>query len=86
MAELTIPPSFPNLLTLIVGNGQLETFLSGFFHFMPAIRVLDLSNAGITTLLTGIGKLVTLQYLNLLNTPLRELSAELATLKRLRYL
>ena len=86
LEELTIPPSFPNLLTLIVGNGQLETFLSGFFHFMPVIKVLDLSNAGITKLLTGIGKLVTLQYLNLLNTPLRELSAELATLKRLRYL
>ncbi|KAL6334982.1 hypothetical protein AAG906_023787 [Vitis piasezkii] len=75
LEELTIPPSFPNLLTLIVGNGGLETF-----------PILDLSNAGITKLPTGIGKLVTLQYLNLSNTHLRELSVELATLKRLRYL
>ncbi|XP_034695233.1 disease resistance protein SUMM2-like [Vitis riparia] len=86
LEELTIPPSFPNLLTLIVRSRGLKTFPSGFFHFMPVIKVLDLSNAGITKLPTGIGKLVTLQYLNLLNTDLRELSAELATLKRLRYL
>ncbi|XP_034695203.1 probable disease resistance protein At5g63020 [Vitis riparia] len=84
LEELTIPLSFPNLLTLIVGH--LETLPSGFFHFMPVIKVLDLSNARITKLPTGIGKLVSLQYLNLSNTDLRELSAELATLKRLRYL
>ncbi|XP_034695231.1 disease resistance protein SUMM2-like isoform X1 [Vitis riparia] len=86
LEELTIPPSFPNLLTLIVRSRGLKTFPSGFFHFMPVIKVLDLSNAGITKLPTGFGKLVTLQYLNLLNTDLRELSVELATLKRLRYL
>ncbi|WJZ94519.1 hypothetical protein VitviT2T_013366 [Vitis vinifera] len=86
LEELTIPPSFPNLLTLIVRNGGLETFPSGFFHFMPVIKVLDLSNARITKLPTGIGKLVSLQYLNLSNTDLRELSAELVTLKSLRYL
>ena len=86
LEELTIPLSFPNLLTLIVGNEDLETFPSGFFHFMPVIKVLDLSNTGITKLPAGIGKLVTLQYLNFSNTDLRELSVELATLKRLRYL
>ncbi|KAL6334991.1 hypothetical protein AAG906_023796 [Vitis piasezkii] len=86
LEELTIPPSFPNLLTLIVRSSGLKTFSSGFFHFMPVIKVLDLSNVGITKLPTGIGKLVTLQYLDLSNTPLRELSVELATLKRLRYL
>ena len=86
LEELTIPPSFPNLLTLIVRNGGLETFPSGFFHFMPVIKVLDFSNARITKLPTGIGKLVSLQYLNLSNTDLRELSAELVTLKSLRYL
>eukprot|EP00261_Vitis_vinifera_P036514 XP_019077757.1 PREDICTED: probable disease resistance protein At5g63020 isoform X1 [Vitis vinifera] len=86
LEELTIPPSFPNLLTLIVRSRGLETFPSGFFHFMPVIKVLDLSNSGITKLPTGIEKLITLQYLNLSNTTLRELSAEFATLKRLRYL
>ncbi|KAJ9692296.1 hypothetical protein PVL29_011383 [Vitis rotundifolia] len=86
LEELTIPPSFPNLLTLIVKSKGVKTFPSGFFHFMPVIKVLDFSFVGITKLPTGIGKLVTLQYLNLSNTAIRELSAELATLKGLRYL
>ncbi|KAJ9671081.1 hypothetical protein PVL29_027191 [Vitis rotundifolia] len=86
LEELTIPPSFPSLLTIIVRSRGLETFSSGFFHFMPVMKVLDLSNIGITKLPTGIGKLVILQYLDLSNIALRELSVELATLKRLRYL
>ena len=90
LEELTIPPSFPNLLTLIARSRGLirglKTFESRFFHFMPVIKVLDLSNAEINKLPTGIGKLVTLQYLNLSKTNLKELSTELATLKRLRCL
>ncbi|RVW72823.1 putative disease resistance protein [Vitis vinifera] len=49
---------FPNLLTLIARSRGLirglKTFESRFFHFMPVIKVLDLSNAGITKLPTGI--------------------------------
>ena len=52
LEELTIPPSFPNLLTLIVRSRGLKTFPSGFFHFMPVIKVLDLSN--VTTRKKGI--------------------------------
>ncbi|RVW72781.1 putative disease resistance protein [Vitis vinifera] len=64
LEELTIPLSFPNLLTLIVGNEDLETFPSGFFHFMPVIKVLDLSNTGITKLPAGIGALSFQKLLN----------------------
>ncbi|WJZ94523.1 hypothetical protein VitviT2T_013370 [Vitis vinifera] len=91
--ELTVPLYFPKLLTLIVrsksGNFQTFTdrfFSSGFFHFMPIIKVLDLSGTMITELPTGIGNLVTLEYLNLTGTLVTELSAELKTLKRIRYL
>ncbi|KAL6335016.1 hypothetical protein AAG906_023821 [Vitis piasezkii] len=86
LKELTAPPSFPNLSTLIFRNQVLETLPSGLFHFMPVIRVLDLSRTKIIELPVGIGRLVTLQYLNLSGTKLRELSTELKTLKRIRYL
>ena len=53
---------------------------------MPIIKVLDLSRTGITKLLIRIGKLVTLEYLNLSFTRLTELSTELKTLKNIRCL
>ena len=86
MVESGMPPSFPNLVTLIVRSGGMETFPSGFFHFMPIIKVLNLSGTGITKLPIGIGKLVTLEYLNLSFTRLTELSTELKTLKKIRCL
>ena len=86
MVESSMPPSFPNLVTLIVRSRGMATFSSGFFHFMPIIKVLDLSCTGITKLPIGIGKLVTLEYLNLSFTRLTELSTELKTLKKIRCL
>ena len=86
LKELTAPPPFSNLSTLIFSNQVLGTLPSGLFHFMPLIKVLDLSRTKITELPVGIGGLITLQYLNLSGTKLRELPAELKTLKRIRYL
>ena len=84
LKELIIPPSFPNLLTLIVRRTPWRLFqVDSSISF---IKVLDLSFTQITELPVGIGKLVTLQYLDLSGTNLRELSAELKTLKRIRYL
>ena len=85
-AESSIPPSFPNLLTLIVRGGGLETFPSGFFHFMPIKKFLDLSGTGITKSPIGIGKLDSLESLELSSARLIELSMELKTLKKIRCL
>ena len=74
----------PNLKTLIVACDKLKKFSSGFFQFMPLIRVLDLSNNyNLSELPTGIGKLDALRYLNLSATKIRELPIELTNLKNL---
>ena len=78
----------PNLKTLIIkGCQKLTKFPSGFFQFMPLIRVLDLSyNENLSELPIGIGKLCALRYLNLSNTRIRELPIELRNLKNLMIL
>ncbi|KAJ9693170.1 hypothetical protein PVL29_012071 [Vitis rotundifolia] len=75
----------PNLKTLIVkGCNELTKFSSGFFQFVPLIRVLDLSdNDNLTKLPIGISKLGALRYLNLSSTKIRELPIELSNLKNL---
>ncbi|KAJ9692293.1 hypothetical protein PVL29_011380 [Vitis rotundifolia] len=82
--KLAIPPSCPNLITLIFGSVILKTFPYEFFHLMPIIKVLDLSGTQITELPVGIDRLVTLQYLNLSYTKLRKLPTELKSLIRIR--
>ncbi|WKA06396.1 hypothetical protein VitviT2T_024297 [Vitis vinifera] len=82
--EFLEPLVYPNLETLIVACDKLKKFPSGFFQFMPLIRVLDLSdNENLSELPTGIGKLGALRYLNLSSTKIRELPIELANLKNL---
>ena len=72
----------PNLKTLIVACNKLKKFPSGFFQFMPLIRVLDLSNNFLLKELpVEIGDLVTLQYLNLSWTSIEYLPVELKNLK-----
>ncbi|CAK9174644.1 unnamed protein product [Ilex paraguariensis] len=80
-------PSCPNILTFFVRHTTLGKFPTGFFQFMPAIRVLDLSsNFQLIELPVGIDKMVMLQYLNLSNTRIRELLVGLKNLKKMRYL
>ncbi|RVW23552.1 Disease resistance protein RPS5 [Vitis vinifera] len=78
----------PNLKTLIIeGCHKLTKLPSGFFQFMPLIRVLDLSiNDNLSELPIGIGKLCALRYLNLSYTRIRELPIELRNLKNLMIL
>ncbi|RVW23561.1 Disease resistance protein RPS2 [Vitis vinifera] len=75
----------PNLKTLFVRECyKLKTIPSGFFQFIPLLRVLDLShNHRITELPAGIGELKALEYLNLSSTGIRELPIELKNLKNL---
>ena len=74
-----------NLKTLIVtGCYELTKFPSGFFQFVPLIRVLNLSNNNnLTKLPIGINKLGALRYLNLSSTKIRRLPIELSNLKNL---
>ncbi|KAG6793219.1 hypothetical protein POTOM_002415 [Populus tomentosa] len=59
----------------------------GFFQFMPNLTVLDLSNnISLLGLPRGVWKLVSLQYLNLSRTGIKELPKELNELVKLRYL
>ncbi|CBI21696.3 unnamed protein product, partial [Vitis vinifera] len=83
------PPSFSNLQTLLVFvNWTLPlSFPSGFFSYMPIITVLDFSDHdNLIDLPIEIGKLFTLQYLNLSGTRIRTLPMELRNFKKLRCL
>lgn len=85
--ELTQKPACSNLFTLFLNDNHLHTIGNDFFHFMPALRVLDLSkNEGIIQLPTGISELVSLLYLNLSKTGIRQLPIELKNLIKLKYL
>ena len=59
---------------ILVRDTMLKTFSNEFFHYMCALKVLDLSgNRGITRLSKSIGKLFNLKYLNLSETSIMEL-------------
>ncbi|KAK6153712.1 hypothetical protein DH2020_013351 [Rehmannia glutinosa] len=85
--SITEIPSCPNVLTFLARNTTIRTFPSDFLQFMPVMRVLDLSfNFHLAELPSGIGKLVELEFLNLSNTRIRELPAELKNLTKMKYL
>ncbi|KAF8766098.1 hypothetical protein HU200_007590 [Digitaria exilis] len=85
--ELYERPNCPLLKTLMLqGNPGLDKICDGFFHFMPSLRVLDLSHTSISELPSGISSLVQLQYLDLYNTNIRSLPRELGSLATLRFL
>ncbi|KAK8684919.1 hypothetical protein V6N13_040933 [Hibiscus sabdariffa] len=77
----------PNLTTLILRDGQLQSFPEGLFDSMPALKVLDLSgNRWLTELPSDVGNVTTLHYINLSFTSLAELSAALGDLINLKCL
>ncbi|KAH9715184.1 putative disease resistance protein [Citrus sinensis] len=84
---LPITPICPHLITLFLGINMLDTIPSDFFDFMPSLKVLNLSkNRSLSQLPSGISKLVSLQYLNLSETFIKELPHELKALKNLKCL
>lgn len=84
--ELPFSPECENLTTLLIQNNpNLNKLSSGFFKFMPSLKVLDLSHTAITTL-PECETLVALQHLNLSHTRIRLLPERLWLLKELRHL
>ncbi|KAG2302199.1 hypothetical protein Bca52824_030850 [Brassica carinata] len=86
--KLSCSPVCPKLRTLLLGSNNLEKISSGFFMCMPNLVVLDLTaNIGLGDLPDGISRLVSLQYLNLSHTNIKQLPlASLRELKRLQHL
>ncbi|KAH8519585.1 hypothetical protein H0E87_001120 [Populus deltoides] len=85
--HLSETPNCSNLQTLFLGSIHLKKISRGFFQFMPKLTVLDLSNnISLVGLPRDVWKLVSLQYLNLSRTGIKELPTELNELVKLRYL
>ncbi|KAK2632264.1 hypothetical protein EUGRSUZ_L01793, partial [Eucalyptus grandis] len=82
------PPRCFQLKTLIVRETQVMEVPRGFFESMAAcLMVLDLSNNNnITSFPEVICNLISLQYLNLSRTRIRELPKEISNLTRLQWL
>ncbi|KAJ0042734.1 hypothetical protein Pint_19168 [Pistacia integerrima] len=84
---LSQTPRCHDLQTLFLNKGTLAMVCDNFFDFMPSLKVLDLSlSRALSILPVGVPKLVSLQYLNLSHTPIRELPVELKALTNLKCL
>ncbi|KDP37040.1 hypothetical protein JCGZ_06096 [Jatropha curcas] len=80
-------PSCHSLTTLLIRATNLDTLPIEFFQFMPALRVLSLSdNECLVELPMGIGNLSNLHYLNLSGTSIQILPLEVQNLKKLQTL
>lgn len=80
-------PDCPSLSTLLLQwNSGLNRITVGFFHFMPVLRVLDLSFTSLKEIPVSIGELVELRHLDLSGTKLTALPKELGSLAKLRLL
>ncbi|MBA0778672.1 hypothetical protein Gotri_006513 [Gossypium trilobum] len=80
-------PNCPNLKTLFLRENKLEVISDGFFHFIPHLTVLNLSeNRTIRALPKGISQLISLECLDLSYTGIAELPIELKSLKKLKML
>ncbi|XP_030479772.1 disease resistance protein RPS5 isoform X1 [Cannabis sativa] len=82
---VSITQACHNLSTLFLHFNDLRRTQS--FHFMSVLTVLDLSmNRKLSHLRMEISTLVSLQYLNLKGTEIKELPKELSNLVKLKYL
>ncbi|XP_006405660.2 probable disease resistance protein At1g15890 [Eutrema salsugineum] len=82
--EISCSPECPNLSTLLLGNNELKFISGGFFWFMKALVVLDLSrNRGLCALPEEICSLSSLEYLNLSTTNIVSLPVGLKGLRKL---
>ncbi|MBA0748393.1 hypothetical protein Gogos_005222, partial [Gossypium gossypioides] len=80
-------PNCPNLKSLFLRENKLEVISDGFFHFIPHLTVLNLSeNRTIRALPKGISQLISLECLDLSYTGIAELPIELKSLKKLKML
>ncbi|WRX26597.1 Leucine-rich repeat - like 10 [Theobroma cacao] len=80
-------PRCPNLQTLFLNGNNLKVISNGFFQFMRNLRVLYLYfNMHLCELPKGFSALVSLEYLDLSFTSVRELPIELNRLSRLKIL
>lgn len=85
--NLVETPYCPNLQTRFLNHNQLKVIYNGFFQFMRGLKVLNLSyNSDIEELPEAISKLVSLEYLDLSWTKIRQLPIELKALEKLKCL
>ncbi|XVF74778.1 hypothetical protein PTKIN_Ptkin13bG0139000 [Pterospermum kingtungense] len=87
IVNLVETPNCPHLQTLFLNRNWLKVINNDFFQFMCGLKVLDLSwNSNIEELPVGISKLVSLEYLDLSWTKIRQLPIELMALEKLKCL
>lgn len=80
-------PECPRLSTLLLQwNSGLNRIPNTFFHFMPALRVLDLSFTSLREIPVSINELVELRHLDLSGTKITSLPKELGDLAKLQHL
>ncbi|KAG6772039.1 hypothetical protein POTOM_023435 [Populus tomentosa] len=80
-------PECPRLSTLLLQwNSGLNRIPNTFLHFMPALRVLDLSFTGLREIPVSINELVELRHLDLSGTKITSLPKELGDLAKLQHL
>ncbi|KAJ4867665.1 Disease resistance protein (NBS-LRR class) family, partial [Raphanus sativus] len=85
--NISISPECPNLTTLLLRNNNLENISGEFFLSMPNLVTLNLSyNINLTKLPEEVSNLVSLRFLELTKTRLKNLPAGLGKLIQLRYL
>ncbi|GMI93893.1 suppressor of mkk1 mkk2 2 [Hibiscus trionum] len=80
-------PNCPELQTLLLNQNQLKVIRNEFFQSMSGLKVLCFrANRGIRELPVGISKLVSLEYLDISYTGIRQLPNELKALKKMKCL
>ncbi|CAK9153520.1 unnamed protein product [Ilex paraguariensis] len=80
-------PICPQLTTLLLNENSLKMISSGFFQYMHALKVLDLSmNRSLVDLPLEIGELTSLEYLNISCTKISRLPVQLQNLVNLKIL